>query len=89
LVRPQLEGDACVVFVSQRLSTYIFEVFEPGLEKYECQNFFHKRVILAIHPFVRPDQEQEARIYFRGLDFEETHRDVIGGGKVITLDAQR
>jgi hypothetical protein len=89
LVRPQLEGDACVVFVSQRLSRYLFEVFDPGLAKYECQNFFHKRIILAIHPFVRPEQEREARIFFRGLDFEETHRDVLGDGKVITMDTHR
>jgi hypothetical protein len=89
LVRPQLGGDTCVVFVSQRLSRYIFSVYDPDLAKYECQNFFHKRVVLAIHPFVRPEQEREARIFFRGLDFEETHRDVLGDGKVITMDATR
>jgi hypothetical protein len=89
LVRPQLDGDACVVFVSQRLSPYLFLVFEPALEKYECQNFFHKRIVLAIHPYVKPAQEREARIFFRGLDFEETHRDISGDGKIITMDAQR
>jgi len=89
LVRPQLGGDTCVVFVSQRLSRYIFEVYDPDLAKYECQNFFHKRIVLAIHPFVRPEQEHDARIFFRGLDFEETHRDVLGDGKVITMDSMR
>ncbi len=89
LVRPQLGGDSCVVFVSQRLSRYIFEVYDPDLAKYECQNFFHKRVVLAIHPYVKPEQEKEARIFFRGLDFEETHQDVVGNGKVITLDSTR
>ena len=89
LVRPQLSGDSCVVFVSQRQSRYIFEVFDPTLAKYECQNFFHKRIVLAIHPFVRPEQEREARIFFRGLDFEETDRKLMGDGKVITMDAQR
>ncbi len=89
LVRPQLGGDTCVVFVSQRLSRYIFSVYDPDLAKYECQNFFHKRIVLAIHPFVRPEQEREARIFFRGLDFEETHRDILGDGKVITMDATR
>jgi hypothetical protein len=89
LVRPQLTGDACVVFVSERLSKYLFEVFDPGLQKYECQNFFHKRAVLAIHPFVRPDQERDARVFFRGLDFKETHIDSVDGGKVITADAQR
>jgi len=89
LVKPQLQGDACVVFVSQGLSSYLFLVFEPDLAKYECQNFFHKRVVLAIHPFVKPSDEREARIFFRGLDFEETHRDLSGEGKVITMDAQR
>lgn len=89
LVRPQLGGDTCVVFVSQRLSRYIFGVYDPDLAKYECQNFFHKRVILAIHPYVKPEQEREARMFFRGLDFQETHRDVLGDGKVITMDATR
>ena len=89
LVRPQLGGDTCVVFVSQRLSRYIFEVYDPDLAKYECQNFFHKRIVLAIHPFVRPEQEHDARIFFRGLDFAETHRDVLGDGKVITMDSMR
>lgn len=89
LVRPQLGGDSCVVFVSEHLSRYLFEVFDPDLAKRECQNFFHKRVVLAIHPFVKPEQEREARIFFRGLDFEETHRDVMGDGKVITMDSQR
>ena len=87
MVRPQLGADTCVVFVSQRLSRYIFEVYDPGLAKYECLNFFHKRIVLAIHPFVRPELEREARTFFRGLDFEETHRDGVGKGKVITLDA--
>ncbi len=89
LVRPQLGGDTCVVFVSQRLSRYIFEVYDPDLAKYECQNFFHKRIVLAIHPFVRAEQERDARIFFRGLDFEETHRDALDDGKVITLDSMR
>jgi hypothetical protein len=89
MVRPQISSDACVVFVSQHFSKYLFEVFAPDLTKYECQNFFHKRVVLAIHPFVKPEQEREARIFFRGLDFEETHRNVLGDGKVITMDARR
>ena len=89
LVRPQLQGDSCVVFVSQKSSRYLFEVFEPELAKRECQNFFHKRVVLAIHPFVRPDQERDARVFLRGLDFAETHRDVLGDGKVITMDSER
>jgi hypothetical protein len=89
LVHPQLAGDACLVFVSERLSRYLFEVFDPGLEKYECQNFFHKRIVMAIHPFVRSDQEREARVFFRGLDFKETHIDNVEGGKVIAAEAQR
>ncbi len=89
LVAPQLTGDACVVFVSERLSKYLFQVFQPSLQKYECQNFFHKRAVLAIHPFVRPDQERDARVFFRGLDFKETRIDNVDGGKVITADAER
>jgi hypothetical protein len=89
LVRPQLTGDACLVFVSERLSKYLFEVFDPSLQKYECQNFFHKRAVLAIHPFVRPDQERDARVFFRGLEFKETRIDTVDGGKVIAVDSQR
>ncbi len=89
LIRPQLNGDACIVFVSQRLSRYLFEVFDPSLAQYECQNFFHKRVVLVMHPFVKPEQEREARIFFRALEMEETDRKVLGDGKVITMDAQR
>jgi hypothetical protein len=88
-VRPQLTGDACVVFVSERLSKYLFEVFDPALQKYECQNFFHKRAVLAIHPFVATDQERDARVFFRGLDFKETHIDTVDGGKVVTVDAEQ
>jgi hypothetical protein len=88
-VRPQLAGDSCVVFVSQRLSRYIFEVFDPELAKYECQNFFHKRVVLAVHPFVRPDQERDARVFFLGLEFAETNRTAIADGKVITMDVAK
>jgi hypothetical protein len=89
LVLPQLQGDACVVFVSEGYSRYLFEVFEPDLAEHECKNFFHKRVVLAIHPFVRPDQERDARVYFHGLEFAETHRGIAGDGKIITMDAQR
>jgi len=89
LVRPQIQGDACVVFVSERLSRYLFEVFDPTLGKYECQNFFHKRVVLAIHPFVRADQEREALTFFRGLDFAETNHQSSGKGQVITMDVVR
>ncbi len=87
LALPELKGDACLVFVSERLSPYIFEVFQPELEKHECRSFFHQRVVLAVHPFVRPDQQRDAEVYFKALEFKEVKRQQAGGGEVITMDS--
>lgn len=84
-VPAQLTGDSCVVFVSERLSQTLFRVFEPDLVRHECLNFFHSKVVLASHPYVTPDQQQDAESYFRGLNFIETKRIKTGGGQIVVM----
>jgi hypothetical protein len=86
LIAPQLTGDSCVVFVSESLSKTIFTVFDSHLEERECTNFFHKRIVLASHPFVRPDQQEDAESFFRGLNFTERKRIIASGSKIIVLE---
>lgn len=81
----ELHGDSCVVFVSQRFSQALFLVFEPELQRRECLDFFHSRIVLASHPYVTPDQQQDAESYFRGLNYTEVKRVQIGGGQVVVL----
>ncbi len=84
-VPPQLTGNSCVVFVSERLSRTLFLMFEPELARHECLDFFHPRIVLASHPYVRPDQQQDAESYFRGLDFTPAKRLPIGGGQIVVM----
>ncbi|HEX3822786.1 MAG TPA: hypothetical protein VHW45_20815 [Candidatus Sulfotelmatobacter sp.] len=86
LVAPELTGDSCVVFVSESLSKTIFTVFDRHLGDRECANFFHKRIVLASHPFVRPDQQEDAESFFRGLNFLEKKRIEISGSKILVLE---
>ncbi len=85
-IAPELTSDSCVVFVSERFSRSLFLLFAPNLDNRECQNFFHKRVVLASHPYVRPDQQQDAESFFRGLDFTQTKRLGVGGGQIIVME---
>ena len=78
--------DACVVLVSERLSPRLFLLFQPELKQKECVDFLHKQVVLAIHPFVLPEQQQDAETFFRGLNFEETKRIRIKGGEIIDMN---
>lgn len=89
LVRPQLTGDSCVVFVSQKLSERLFLLFDPGLAGRECSNFLHRRVVLASHPYLQPDQEQDAESFFRALNFSEKKRIRTGGGQIIVLEQDK
>ncbi|MGA8028042.1 MAG: hypothetical protein WB992_12940 [Bryobacteraceae bacterium] len=89
LVRPELKGDSCVVFVSEKLSKSLFILFDPELDKHECMTFFHPRVILASHPYVRPDQQEDAESYFRGLNFKETKRVREGGGEIVVMEQSK
>ncbi len=84
----QLDRDSCVVFVSERFSKTLFLMFEPELQKRECLDFFHARVVLASHPYVRPDQQGDAESYFRGLNFTETKRFPMGGGQIVIMQAK-
>jgi hypothetical protein len=86
LVNPQLTGDSCVVFVSESLSKSIFLVFDPRLGAHECTDFFHKRIVLVSHPFVHPDQQEDAESFFRALNFQEKGRIEPSGSKIIVLE---
>jgi hypothetical protein len=88
-VPSELPGDSCVVFVSEQLSRVLFLIFEPQLRTRECMNFFHKRIVLASHPYVRSDQQQSAESFFRGLNFFEVKRTRVGGGQIIVLEQGR
>jgi hypothetical protein len=88
-ILPELQGDACVVFVSEQLSEPMFLLFEPRLARYECLNFAHRRIVLASHPYVRPDQQQDVESYFHALNFQEAKRVRLGGGQVLVLDQSR
>jgi hypothetical protein len=86
LISPELTGDSCVVFVSESLSKTIFTVFDRHLGDRECTNFFHERIVLASHPFVRPDQQEDAESFFRGLNFIPKKRIEMSGSKIIVLE---
>ncbi|MGH9583485.1 MAG: hypothetical protein ACRD4O_11165, partial [Bryobacteraceae bacterium] len=85
LVGPELTGDSCVVFVSERYSKSLFLVFQPRLASHECRNFFHRKVVLASHPYVRPDQQRDAESFFRGLNFIPEKRIRAGGGQILVM----
>lgn len=85
LIRPELTGDSCVVFVSQGLSQPLFLVFDPGLEPRICREFFHNRAVLASHPYVRPFQQNNAESFFRGLNFVPVKRVQVGGGQIVVM----
>jgi hypothetical protein len=87
-VAPELVGDSCVVFVSERYSKSIFLVFQPELDSHECQEFFHHRIVLASHPDVHPDQQADAEGYFQGLNFHEVKRIRSGGGQIVVVEGK-
>jgi hypothetical protein len=82
----ELMGDSCVVFISQGLSKDLFVLFQPRLASHECLNFFHHRVILAIHPYVAADERANADSYFSGLGFHQLRRLSFGRGEVVILE---
>jgi 4-amino-4-deoxy-L-arabinose transferase-like glycosyltransferase len=83
LARSQLRPGSCVVFVSEGLSKPLFLVFQPQLAGDECLNFFHRRIVLAIHPYVSPELRGQAEAFFRGLNFIPTERFRSGGGEIV------
>jgi hypothetical protein len=86
MIRPQLFGDSCVVFVSEGLSKDLFLMLDPSLEPRICQNFFHHRAVLASHAYVRPAQQENAESFFRGLNFIEVKRWRVGGGQIVIVE---
>lgn len=83
---PEVTPNACVVFVSERLSPFLFRTLEPKLSPAECEDFFHPRIVMLMHPYVEPSQRKDAEVYFRGLNFHEVKRIDTGGGQVIVLE---
>ena len=88
-VRPLLNGDSCLVFVSQGLSKTVLTYFDPTLGSKECFHFFHKRVVLASHPYVRPDQQEDAESFFRGLNFGVVEHAEVGTGTIVVMDQRQ
>ncbi len=80
-----LTGDSCVVFVSQGLSKYLFLMLQPRLDARICNDFFHQRAVLASHAYVRPQQQENAESFFRGLSFTEVKRLRVGGGQIVVV----
>lgn len=85
LTTPELTGDSCVVFVSERYSESLFLVFQPQLAARECMNFFHHKIVLASHPYVLPNQQSDAESFFRALNFVQRKRIHAGGGKIVVM----
>jgi hypothetical protein len=86
-VAQELQGDSCVVFLSEGVLTHrIFAVFDPGLLSHECANFFHARILLLSHPDVRLDQQRDGETFFHGLDFIEKKRIKAGEGLLVVLE---
>jgi hypothetical protein len=88
-LRPLLTGDACLVFVSQGLSKTVLTYFDPMLGSKECFHFFHKRIVLASHPYVRPDQQEDAESFFRGLNFHVVDHADVGTGTIVVMDQRQ
>jgi hypothetical protein len=87
-VAPELTRNSCVVFVSEKFSRALFLVFQPQLGADECTDFFHHRIVLASHPYVRSDQQADAEGFFRGLGFREVKRIRSGGGEIVVDEGQ-
>ncbi len=85
-ISQRLTGNSCIVFLSEGLSKYPFVLFEPQLAHYECLNFFHHRVIVAIHPYVGVKDRMDVSSYFRALNFREKERVQMGRGEIVVLE---
>jgi hypothetical protein len=88
-ISQRLTADSCIVFLSEGLSKELFAPFQPPLDRYECLNFFHRRVILAIHPYVSLKWRTDADSYFRAVNFHEVERVRVGEGEVVVLEQSR
>ncbi len=85
-ISDELTDSSCIVFLSEGLSKDLFVLFRPQLASHECLNFFHQRVIIAIHPYVGTYDRENAASYFRGLGFRETKRFHRGTGGTVIME---
>jgi hypothetical protein len=85
-VSSRLANGSCVVFLSEGLSKDLFTLFQPQLADHECLNFFHRRVIIATHPYVSLKWRTDADSYFHALNFHEQERLRIGTGEIVVLE---
>jgi hypothetical protein len=86
--RRNLTPGSCIVFVSEGESPFFFLLYDSTIWDRECHDFFSKRIVLASHAWVRPDQQRDAELFFRGLNFVETRRMTSSGGVVIVEEAR-
>jgi hypothetical protein len=87
-VGPELTSNSCVVFVSEYFSRPLFFIFQPQLESHECREFFNSRIVLASHPYVRPDEQANAEGAFVGLGFKVVKRIRSGGGQIVVFEGK-
>jgi hypothetical protein len=85
-ISQRLTSNSCVVFLSEGLSRSLFVLFEPELSKYECLNFFHHRVIVAVHPYVGAKDRMDVTSYFRALNFQQKERVQMGRGEILVFE---
>ena len=85
-ISQRVTDNSCIVFLSEGLSKYLFVLFEPQLADYECLNFFHRRVIVAIHPYVGAKDRMDVTSYFRALNFREKERVQMGRGGIMVFE---
>jgi hypothetical protein len=85
-ISQRLTGDSCIVFLTHGLSKDLFVLFQPQLDQHECHTFFHRRVIVAIHPYVGLKERTDVASYFRALNFHEKERFQIGRGEIMVLE---
>lgn len=88
-ISDRLTSSSCIVFLSEGLSKDLFVLFEPQLDRYECLNFFHRRVIVAVHPYVSAQERTDVASYFRALNFHEKETVQIGRGEIIVFEQTR
>ena len=88
-VANRVTKNSCIVFLSEGLSKYLFLLFEPQLAPSECLNFFHRRAIVAIHPYVAVKDRKDVTSYFHALNFWEKERVYVGGGEIIVFQQTR
>lgn len=88
-ISSKLTNGSCVVFLSEGLSKNLFTLFQPELVDRECLNFFHRRVVIAIHPYVSLKWRSDVDSYFQALNFHEHERVRFGTGEIVVLEQSK